>query len=96
MARTSARNVRPSMSDDPRDKLMAALNWACAKGDEAYDHAPMYFDACREWYQNLTLDQIELVSTVITIYTGSPDAYGGEPVALDHAQDLPPAPRYPL
>jgi hypothetical protein len=96
MARSSTRNVKPSLSDAPRDKLAAALNWACAKGSEGYDRAPMYFDACREWYQGLTLDQVELVSTVVTIYTASPHAYGGEPVALDHAQGLPPAPRCPL
>ena len=28
MARTSARNVNPSLSSDPRDKLLAALNWS--------------------------------------------------------------------
>jgi hypothetical protein len=28
MARKDARNVRSSMSNDPRDKLLAALNWS--------------------------------------------------------------------
>jgi hypothetical protein len=32
MARSSARDVRPSLSDDPRDEMLAALNWACTKG----------------------------------------------------------------
>ena len=46
MARTDARNVNPSLSSDPRDKLLAALNWSYGKlkrGVE-YDRAPMYFD----------------------------------------------------
>jgi hypothetical protein len=28
MPRRDARNVRPSLSSDPRDKLLAALNWS--------------------------------------------------------------------
>jgi hypothetical protein len=28
MARSSARNVKPSLSNEPRDKLLAALNWS--------------------------------------------------------------------
>jgi hypothetical protein len=55
----------------------------------------MYFDACREWYDSLTLDQVDLVDTVCKIYN-TPRVYGGEKVALDYAQDLPPAPRCPL
>ena len=94
MPRPSSRNVRPSLSDEPRDKMLAALNWACTKGGEVYDRAPMYFDACRQGYKALTLDQADLVDTVCKIYN-MPRAYG-EPVALDHAQDLPPAPRCPL
>jgi hypothetical protein len=55
----------------------------------------MYFDACRRWYDGLTFDQIDRVDAICKIYN-TPRAYGGEPVALDHAQDLPPAPRWPL
>jgi hypothetical protein len=33
MARKDARNVRPSMSSDPRDKLLAALNWSSGKSE---------------------------------------------------------------
>ena len=95
MARSSARNVRPNLSDEPRDKMLAALNQACTKGGEGYGRAPMYFDACRQWYKALTPDQVDLVDTVCKTYN-TPRAYGGEPVALDHAQDLPPAPRRPL
>jgi hypothetical protein len=31
MARSDARNVNPSLSSDPRDKLLAALNWSYGK-----------------------------------------------------------------
>ena len=31
MARTSTRNINPSLSSDPRDKLLAALNWLYGK-----------------------------------------------------------------
>src|SRR5262250_279042 len=46
----TARNVRPSLSNDPRDKLMAALNWYYGKMKRTaeYQRAPMYFDACLE------------------------------------------------
>ena len=52
MARTSARNVNPGLSSDPRDKPVAALNWFYGKlkRNEPYDRAPMYFDACLEWH----------------------------------------------
>ena len=48
MARRDTRNVNPTMSNDARDKLLAALNWHYEKlkrGAE-YDRAPMYFDGC--------------------------------------------------
>jgi hypothetical protein len=48
-----ARNVRPSLSDDPRDKLLAALNWSYGKLKDSatYDRAPM---SCRKWHDKLT------------------------------------------
>ena len=94
MARKTARNVNPGLSSDPRDKLAAALNWSCEKGGGEYGRAAMYFDACRAWYDRLSVDQAELAGTVHEIYVTS--RYGGEKVALDYAQDLPPAPRCPL
>ena len=89
-----ARNVRPSMSDDPRDKMFAALYWHVQRGSNQYRLAPMYFDALHEWYNGLTLDQAELAGTVHEIYVTP--RYGGEKTALDYAQNLPPAPRCPL
>jgi len=95
MARTSARNVRAGvMSDDPKDKLAAVLNWPCQKRSDEYRRAPMYFDACRAWFDGLSLDKAELAATVHEIYVTP--RYGGEKVALDYAQDLPTAPRNPL
>ena len=95
MPRSGARNVRASvMSDDPKDKLAAVLNWSCQKGSDEYRRAPMYFDACHAWFDGLSLDAAELVGTVHEIYVTP--RYGGEKVALDYAQDLPPAPRCPL
>jgi len=44
--------------------------------------------------QGLSLDHAELAGTVHTIATTP--RYGGEKVARDYAQDLPPAPRSPL
>jgi hypothetical protein len=56
MARTSTRNVNPSLSSDPRDKLLAALNWFYGnlKHSDPYDRAPMYCDACLAWHEALS------------------------------------------
>jgi len=95
MVKRSARNVRAAvMSDDPQDKLAAVLNWSRQKGSDEYRRAPMYYDACRAWFDGLSLDAAELAGTVHEIYVTP--RYGDEKVALDYAQDLPPAPRNPL
>ena len=46
MARTSARNVNPSPSSEPRDKLLAALGWHYGKQKDSaeYRRAPIYYD----------------------------------------------------
>ena len=59
MPRNDARNVTPSLSDDSRDKLLAALNWPIGKWkgrSSDYQRAPMYFDACYEWFQRLSIE----------------------------------------
>ena len=96
MARKSARNVNPSLSDDPRDKMLAALNWpiGMSRREPDFARAPIYYAACKEWFDRLSLDHVELVGTVQTIY--NTPRYGGEKSAVDYAQDLPPAPRCPL
>jgi hypothetical protein len=93
MARTEARNVRPSLSEDPRDKLLAALNWSHGKlkHGAAYGVAPMYFDACLEWHQALSADDQE---TVLTLADVMGSAHKG--AAESMAASLPPAPRCPI
>jgi hypothetical protein len=91
MAR-SARNVRPSLSDDPRDKLAAALNWSYGKlKGSTYNRAPMYFDACREWHEKLSEDDQETCRTLVDVMAS---AHKG--AAEGMAASLPPAPRCPL
>ena len=93
MARTSARNVNPSLSSDPRDKLLAALNWAIGKWRRGADYkrAPMYFDACYEWHKRLSADDLETVLTLADV-VGSAHKKAAERMAAS----LPPAPQCPL
>jgi len=93
MARRDIRNVNPSLSNDPRDKLLAALNWSYGKlkrGAE-YDRAPLYFDGCWEWFQRLSAEDQELVLTLADVMAS---AHNGS--ALNIAASLPLAPRCPL
>ena len=92
MART-ARNVRPIMSNDARDKLLAALNWPYGqwKHSAEYARAPMYFDACLQWYQDLSADDHETVLTLADVM-GSAHKDAAESIAAS----LPPAPRCTL
>jgi hypothetical protein len=77
MARAS--NVRPPLSDDPRDTLSAALNWHYAKLKGAtYDRAPMSFDACREWHDKLTPDQRETCLTLADVIASAHKGRGRE------------------
>jgi len=92
--RKSAQNVRASvLSDHPRDKLAAALNcWVgMLKQGETYDQAPMYFDACWEWFQKLPANEQDAISTIVEVIA-SPH----KNAALGVAASLPPAPRNPL
>jgi len=93
MARRDARNVNPSPSSEPRDKLLAALNWPTGKLRRGadYDRAPMYFDACWEWFQRLSAEDQELVPTLADVM-GSAHKDAAEKMAAS----LPPAPRCPL
>ena len=92
MARTSARNVRPSLSDDPRDKLAAALNCWCGmfKKGTSYERAAMYFDACWEWFQALPEQDQETVLAFAVVGSARKGA------AESMAASLPAAPRCPL
>jgi hypothetical protein len=46
------------MSSDPRDRLLATLDWSHGqwKRSAEYAKAPMYFDACLAWHQHLSAD----------------------------------------
>ena len=92
MARADARHVNPTMSSDPRDKLLAALNWSYGKLKHSgpYDRAPMYFDACLEWHERLSPDQQEPAARCPVL--GSAHKHAAESIAAS----LPPAPRCPL
>jgi hypothetical protein len=73
MARSLPRNVKPSPSGDPADKLCAALNWPIGKfrgKSGTYQKAPLYFDACWDWYQALTEDQHLLLTRVSSSRAG--------------------------
>jgi hypothetical protein len=92
MARKDARNVNPSLSSDPRDKLLAALNWSYGKlKGSTHNRAPMYFDACREWRDKLSEDDQETCPTLADVMAS---AHAG--AAESMAASLPPAPRCPL
>ena len=93
MARTSARNANPSLSDDPRDKLAAAISWSWGKMKNSiqYERAPMYFDACRDWHERPSADDQELVRALADVM-----ASAHKDSAEGMAAALPPAPRCPL
>jgi hypothetical protein len=57
----------------------------------SYQKAPLYFDACWDWYQSLTEDQQDYVLYVIDNFTAA-----GEAHAKRCAARLPAAPRCPL
>jgi hypothetical protein len=93
MARSSTRNVKPSLSDSPRDKLAAALGWHYGqfKQSREYQIAPIYFDMVVEWHEKLSAEDKELLLTLADVM-GS--AHKG--AAESMAASLPPAPRCPL
>jgi len=92
MARAAARNVNPSLSSDPRDKLLAALNWSYGRYKEStvYTTAPIYFDLCLEWHRKLSDDK----ETVLTLANAFGSAHRGAAEGI--AASLPAAPRCPL
>jgi hypothetical protein len=92
MARTDARNVKPSLSESPRDKLAAALGWHYGqfKKSREYRIAPIYFDMLVEWHEKLSADDKELVLTLADV-VGSAHKDAAEGMAAS----LPPAPRCP-
>jgi len=73
MARREARNVRPSLSDDPRDKLaaaLAALGHARLRESAEFKRHALYYDAVNVWFAALTEDQRELCRTLADVIAG--------------------------
>jgi hypothetical protein len=72
MAHT-ARTVKPGLSHDARDKLLAALNWPIGKWKQSaeYAKAPFYFDACLEWCQRLSDVDRETLLTVADVMSSA-------------------------
>ena len=93
MARSDARNVIPSLSSEPRDKLLAALGWHYGKlkGSAEYQKAPIYYDLCLEWHERLSADDQELVLTLADVM-----ASAHKDAAESMAAALAAAPRNPL
>jgi hypothetical protein len=91
MARKDARNVKPSLSNENRDKLLAALNHSIARGSPTYRSAPIYFDECRAWFERLSADDQETCRTLADV-AGSAHKDAAEGMAAS----LPPAPQCPL
>ncbi len=93
MARRDARNVKPSLSDAPRDKLAAALGWHYGqfKQSREYQIAPIYFDMLVEWHEKLSADDKETCLTLADVM-----ASAHKEAAEGMAASLPAAPRCPL
>jgi hypothetical protein len=87
------RNVEPSLSDDPRDKLAAALSWSHALNKKSAEYAkvPIYFDLCLEWHEGLSANNQETCRTLADVIDSAHKV-----TAESIAASLPPAPRCPL
>jgi hypothetical protein len=88
------RNVKPGPSNGAADKLYACMNYRTGRGnkkDAGYLKAPLYYDACWDWYQGLTKEQKDWALYTIDNFTAF-----GEEQAKHCAARLPPAPRCPL
>jgi hypothetical protein len=78
-----------TLSDDPRDKLRAALNRAYPDADDDLGRA--YRIACEQWFAQLSEDERwATVSATVAYEKGHKDK------AVEIASQLPPAPRFPL
>ena len=84
-ARMTERGMTAKLSDDPRDKLQAALHHAAPDPDDDLDIE--YRDACAGWFAQLTETERWVVLTVTVIYE-----QGDEDKAEGLASQLPPAP----
>jgi hypothetical protein len=94
MARTSAHVVRPSLSNEPRDKLaaaLAALGYARFRDTDEYRRMPLFYDAVTGWFEQLSEADQELCRTLGDVLASAHKGAAG-----GMAASLPPAPRCPL
>jgi hypothetical protein len=94
MAHT-ARNRKLAQAANPKDRLLACLNWRIGLSGEAdpnYQASPSYYDAAWEWYRSLSLSQKDMVSAIVAAWS-TPDR---RKAAERLAAALPAAPRCPL
>jgi hypothetical protein len=94
MARSKLpRNVKPRRSNTPVHKMCAAVNWPIgrSKRGTSYRKAPLYFDACFDWYLSLSGVQQGWVSCVGDAFTSH-----DQKLAERYAECLPAAPRCPF
>jgi hypothetical protein len=77
------------LSDDPADKLHAALNHVYPDADD--DVGPAYRTACEHWFAQLTEGERWITVTATVAYEKGD---GGK--AAEIASQLPSAPRFPL
>jgi len=88
-----ARNVRPSLSDSPADKLqaaLAALGYARLHGSAEYRRLALYYDTVNVWFERLSEDDQETSRTLADVIAGPHKA-----ATEGMAASLPPAPRRP-
>jgi len=78
-----------ALSDDPRDKLAAAVNHAYDDADD--DLGPTYRAACRQWFLRLTEGERWIAVRVAAAFEK-----GDEDKAAEIASQVPPAPRLPF
>jgi len=68
-----ARAVRPSMSDDPHDKLAAAfsaLGHARLRESAEFKRRALYYDAVKVWFERLSEDDKELCRILADVAAG--------------------------
>jgi len=93
MASSGIHNVRPSLSDDPKDKLaaaLAALGHARLRDSAEFQRAALYYDEVALWHSRLSAADQELVQILADV-VGSAHKDAAESMAAS----LPPAPQCP-
>ena len=75
------------LSNDPRDKLQAAIHHIYPDPDD--DLGEAYHEACRQWIAQMTEGERDIVATALL-------AYGGKEDMRKMLSQLPPAPRFPV